>query len=201
MGEAKRKKTLAAARTWLKGSIEIEANELPCFEWTGTKDEAIKLQKEYLRAVETWTMVSAESYAKRVAGYLLAFGMPKEGDPDQRPSNLGQAWTTEEIARLKTAILGMALREHVPSQPGQRVEDIIAGQALIVLLRGDKRQILAETVRELNGEPFSNEAFTMMVGVLGARPLDPDAAVTMPFRDLFVMAGNPLLENDELPLV
>ena len=45
MGEAKRKKALAATRTWAKGSIKIEANEQSCFEWTGTKDEAIKLQK------------------------------------------------------------------------------------------------------------------------------------------------------------
>lgn len=124
MGEAKRKAKLATKRSWLMGSIEVEANEQPCFRWTGTRDDAIKLQKRYLEAVETWTIVSAESYAKRVAGYLIAFGMPKVGDPDQRPSMLGQSWTEEEIARFKSAILWMVLHEHVPGKPGQRVEDI-----------------------------------------------------------------------------
>jgi hypothetical protein len=196
MGEAKRKVKLATKRSWLTGSIKIEANEQSCFAWSGTKDEAIKLQKDYLQAVETWTIVSADSYAKRVAGYLIAFGMPKVGDSDQRPSMLGQSWTEEEIAKLQTAILWMVLHERVPNEPGQRVEDIFAGKSLIMALHGDKRQMLAETMRELNGEAFTNEAFTMMVGVLGDFRLDPDAAVTMPFRDLHVAAGYPPLEID-----
>jgi hypothetical protein len=202
MGEAKRKKALAATRTWAKGSIKIEANEQSCFEWTGTKDEAIKLQKDYLRVVETWTMVSAESYAKRVAGYLMVFGMPKEGDPDQRPSNLGPTWTEEEIARLNSAILWMVLHEHVPGQPGQLAEDVFAGKSLLMALHGDKRQVLAETVRELNGEPFMNkEAFTVTAGILGDYQLDPDAAVTMIFNDLVVMAGKaPLDESCNKPI-
>jgi len=162
----------------------------------GTKHEVIKLQKEYLQAVETWTIVSAESYAKRVAGYLMVFGMPKEGDPDQRPSNLGQTWTTEEIVRLKAAILWMVLHEHVPGQPGQLAEDVFAGKSLLMALHGDKRQMLAETVRELNGEPFLNkEAFTMTAGILGDYQLDPDAAVTMIFNDLVVMAGKAPLDE------
>jgi hypothetical protein len=196
MGEAKRKAKLAAARTWLMGSIEVEANDQHCFSWKGAKDEAIKLQKEYLRAVETWTMLSAESYAKRVAGYLIAFGMPKEGDPDQCPSNTGAIWTHEEIAKLTTAILWMALREHVPDT-GQRLEDIIAGKSLLLALRGDAREMLAETIRELNGQPFSDGTFEMMVAQRGDYRLDPDRAVTMPFRDLYVMAGMPPLDPDD----
>jgi hypothetical protein len=198
MGEAKRKAKRAAARSWAMGSIEIEANDQHCFMWMGTKDDAIKLQKDYLRAVETWTMVSAESYAKRVAGYLIVFGMPKVGDPDQRPSNAGMVWDKAEIAKLKAAILWMALREHIPDKPGQRLEDVVAGKALLVMLRGDARQILAETVRELNGQSFSNEdeAFTMTVGVLDDCRLDPTAAVTMDYRDLVAMAGRPPLETD-----
>jgi hypothetical protein len=164
----------------------------------GTVGDAIELQKRYLRAVETWTSVSAESYAKRAAGYLMAFGMPSEGYADQRPSNAGMSWTGEEIARLKAVILWMVLREHVPNNPGQRVEDVIAGKSLLVMLRGDKRQILADTVRELEGKPFSGEDFTMVVGVLGDCPLDPAAAVTMIHDDLFAMAGHPLEKGGKL---
>jgi hypothetical protein len=197
MGEAKqRKKRLAAVRAWAVGSIEIEANGEPCFKWTGTTGDAIELQKRYLRAVETWTTVSAESYAKRVAGYLIAFGMPNEGDPDQRPSNIGTVWANEKIAQLKSAILWMVLHEHVPSKPGQRVEEVFVGKSLLVMLQGDRQQILVETLRELEGKPFSGENFTMMVGVLGDCPLDPAAAVTMTEKDMLALANHPLAKDD-----
>lgn len=79
---------------------------------------------------------------------------------------------------------------------GSGSRTFIAGKSLLMMLRGDKRKVLAETVRELNGEPFCNESFTMTVGELGDFRLDPDAAVTMPFRDLHVAAGYPPLEID-----
>jgi hypothetical protein len=198
MGEAKRKARLAATRSWAPGSIEVEANDQYCFTWKGTKDDAINLQKRYLQAVETWTVVSAESYAQRVGGYLIAFGMPKVGDPDQRPSNIGQMWTEEEIARLKAAVLWMALHEHLPDKPGQRLEDVFVGKSLLVVLRGDKQQILLNTMQELSGQPFTGEESTMMVAVLSDCPLDPATAVTMDFRDLCATSGRPLEPDNAL---
>ena len=179
------------------GSIEIEANDEHCVDWKGTKADAIELQKDYLRLVER-APISAELYAKRAAGYLMTFGMPKEGDPDQRPSCLGATWTKQEIDLYVKAVLWMALREHVPNQPGQRLEDVLPGKVLLVVLRGDRRAILAETMRELNGEAFSFDgAFTMMVAELSDYRLNPQDAVTMPYRDLLVMAGlPPLVETD-----
>ena len=196
MGEKKRKAKLAAARPWATGSIEIEANGAPCFAWAGTKDDAIELQRRYLRAVETWTIVSADLYARRAAGCLIAFGMPSEGDPDPRLSNIGTAWTSEKISQLKAAVLWMVFHEHVPNQPGQRVEDIFAGKSLLMALQGDRQTVLAETVRELEGKPFSGENFTMIVGVLGDYPLDPAAAVTMATNDLATMAARPRLDGE-----
>jgi hypothetical protein len=142
--------------------------------------------------------VSANSYAKRVAGYLLAFGMPSEGGLDRRPSMAGMAWTREEIARLKAAVLWMVLHQHVPGKPGQRVEDIVAGKSLLAMLRGDKQRVLTETLRELNGDPFSGENFTMTVGELDDCHLDPAAAVTVTHNDLFALAGQPLEKDGKL---
>ena len=197
MGEAKQKKRLTAARAWAVGSIEIEANDRPCFSWKGTRDDAIELQRRYLSAVETWSSVSADSYARRAAGYLIAFGMPVEGDPDQRPSNRGLAWTGEEIARLKAAILWMILHEHVPARPGQKIEDLFVGKAVLAMLQGDRRTILAETLRELNGESFSGENFTLTAGVLGDCPLDPATAVAITEEDILALANHPLAKDDK----
>ena len=44
MGERKQKAKRAAARTWAIGSIAVEANGQACFVWTGTRDDAVKLQ-------------------------------------------------------------------------------------------------------------------------------------------------------------
>jgi hypothetical protein len=59
VGEAKQKKRLAAVRAWAVGSIEIEVNGESCFQWSGTAGDAVELQRRYLRAVETWSTVSA----------------------------------------------------------------------------------------------------------------------------------------------
>jgi hypothetical protein len=42
----------------------------PCFDWTRTRAEAKALQKRYLKAMDR-APVSALSYAKRSAGYLM----------------------------------------------------------------------------------------------------------------------------------
>jgi hypothetical protein len=99
----------------------------------------------------------AHSYASRVAGYLMAFGMPKAGDIDQRPSRRGDSWTENEIALCRAALLWTALREPVPGS-GQKVEDLFVGKALVVVFSGDKARILHETARELSGQPVQRRA-------------------------------------------
>jgi hypothetical protein len=176
MGEAKRKGALQKPRTWATGLLKIVANESDCFEWTGTRQDAVDLQKRYL-ATANMVGCNPHSYASRVAGYLMAFGMPRAGDIDQRPSRRGDLWTENEIALCRAALLWTALREPVPGS-GQKVEDLFVGKALVVVFNGDKARILNETARELSGQPFSGEQFTMTVGVLdNDHKLDPAAAI------------------------
>jgi hypothetical protein len=35
-------------RTWATGAIKVVANDVECFEWSGTKQEAVALQQAYL---------------------------------------------------------------------------------------------------------------------------------------------------------
>ena len=68
MGEAKRRRLAGEAphtRAWAIGSMTIGANNVEWFEWSGTKQDAIALQKRYLETVNVLVPVSAESYAKR----------------------------------------------------------------------------------------------------------------------------------------
>ena len=51
MGEAKRKARHQAGRSWAEGKISVIANEVHCFDWSGTREDAIELQKRYLAAV------------------------------------------------------------------------------------------------------------------------------------------------------
>jgi hypothetical protein len=149
--EEREGKHVTVNRTWAMGSIEVVANDAECFGWIGTKQEAVHLQKQYLDAINALVPISAHSYAKRAAGYLMAYGMPKAGDVDLRPSNRGNRWNQIDIDFYKSEILWLALREHVPST-GQKLEDIFVGKALVVMFNGDKEQILADTGRELGGE-------------------------------------------------
>lgn len=186
MGEAKRKKQHQTGRTWAKGRLRIEANDVHCFDWNGTRQDAINLQKRYLDFGNKLG-ISAESYAKRAAGYLMAYGMPKVGEPDRRPSNFGRPWDRADIELYHAAILWSALREHVPNT-GQRLEDVFVGKSLLVAFIGDKKEMINETIRELKGQPFSGGQFTMTVAVIEDYRLDPDDAVCMNEGELFTLA-------------
>ena len=217
MGEAKqrraaeqRRQAIEATRSWAMGSITVVANNVECFGWIGTKREAIELQKRYLDAVDALMPISAHSYAKRAAGYLMAYGIPKAGDVDLRPSNHGNRWDQIDIDLYKAAILWLALRESVPNT-GQKLEDVFVGKTLVVMFSGDKDRILADTGRELGGHslagrqdaghvnpgaPLPEDQFQMMAGVRDHNyRLDPRLAVSMKQSDLFARAGKPLLHK------
>jgi hypothetical protein len=208
MGEAKRRKAAARGRTWATGVIEVIANGVDCFMWSGTRRQAIKLQRRYLDAVNLLP-IGAHSYAKRAAGYLMAYGMPKAGDPDLRPSNHGARWDQLDIDFYKVAVLWLALREHVPSAgAGVKLEDVFVGIVLVVSFKGDKDLLLADTAHELSGHslegrgdvghvepgtPMAKDQFEMMVGVIdGHHRLNPRDAVSMTNGELFALAGKPL---------
>jgi hypothetical protein len=191
------------ARTWATGLIEVVANEFACFTWIGTRQEAVNLQKQYLDMVNALVPISAHSYAKRAAGYLMAYGMPKAGDVDLRPSNHGNRWEQIDIDLYKCAILWLTLREHIPNTE-QKLEDVFVGKALLVKFTGDKEQILADTARELGGKSLEgvkdvghvvpgsvlpDNQFQMLVGVLDpSYRLNPRLAVSMRHTDLFALA-------------
>jgi len=204
-------------RTWAMGAIKVVANDVECFEWSGTKQEAVALQQAYLDTTNALLSISgirerlsAHSYAKRAAGYLMAYGMPKAGDADLRPSNHGNRWNQTDIDLYKSAILWLALREHIPNT-GQKLEDVFVGKALVVMFNGDRERILADTARELGGEsfagrkdaghvdpgtPLAEDQFQMMVAVLDHDyRLDPRDAVSMLTSDLCALAGKPLSDS------
>jgi len=210
--EAREAKTMAS-RSWAMGSIKVGANDVDCFEWSGTKQEAVALEQAYLDATNALLPISAHSYAKRAAGYLMAYGMPKAGDAELRPSNHGNRWNQTDIDLYKSAILWLALREHIPAT-GQKLEDVFVRKELVVAFTGDKESILADTARELGGEslagrkdaghvdpssPLSEDQFQMMVAVLDDDyRLDPYAAVSIPFNDLAALAGKPPLSDSRI---
>ena len=197
MGEAKRKKAAGENRTWAKGSLRIEANGELCFEWNGTRDDAIELKKLYLDNVGL-SGLSAESFAKRAAGYLMAFGMPRVGDPDRRPSSLGADWQLIDVAMYRAAVVWMVLDEFVPSK-GRKTEELFVGKSLLVMLEGDKNQILKDTQRELQGQPFSGHEFQMTTGVLDDYLLDLDEAIPVSMRELYRIMGRGEPLPEDLP--
>ena len=91
------------------GCISVTANDIECFTWKGTRQEATELQKRYLDEAPTLYTVNPHSAAKRAAGYLMVYGMPHEGADDMRPSGTGK-WTLAEVEVCKRAILWLALR-------------------------------------------------------------------------------------------
>jgi hypothetical protein len=196
MGEAKRKAAAraraSASRSWMTGKIEIYANDMECFTWSGTRDEAIAVQKRYLDGMNKLG-VNCHSYAVRTAGYLMAFGMPKVGDQYRGPTGFGQPLDSGDIELYKAAILWLVMREHIPNK-GLKTEDVFVGKVLMVTFNGDKKAVLESTMRELRGEPFDEkEQFQMMVAVLDAdHRLDPKDAIGTTNGELFALAGDPL---------
>lgn len=193
MGEAKRKARLATVRTWARGAIKIVANNVECFDWSGTREDAADLCNSFLATLAAnHVQISADSYARRAAGYLMAFGVPKEGEPDLRPSNFGQHWTCTEITMQRWAILWMAMQERIPTT-GERIEDFFVGKSMFVPLDVNREQILEETAREQEGKPFTGGEFQMKVGVADYNyALDPSKAICMSEADLFSLAkGEP----------
>lgn len=82
MGEAKRKAAArahaAGARSWATGFVVVWANDAECFNWSGTKQDAINLQKKFLDAANTLG-IECQSYATEAACYAMTFGMPQAG--------------------------------------------------------------------------------------------------------------------------
>jgi hypothetical protein len=151
------------ANTFETGSIDVSANDQDCFTWKGTQRDARYIQRFYLKTVQTINR-PPESCAKRMAGYLMVFGMPKIGDVDHRPSNRGKLWDAVNIEFCKSAVLWLAFRQPIPNI-GSKIEDYFPGKQLIVSFIGDRDQVLYETAREQRGEPFTGESFTMQISV------------------------------------
>jgi hypothetical protein len=187
MGEAKRKAQHLTGRSWAEGKISVIANGTHCFDWSGTREDAIELQKDYLDAVNALG-INAQSYAKRAAGYLMVFGAPKVDEPRLMPSAFGEKWTPEDVALNRLGVLWLVLREHIPNT-GDKVEDVFPGKHLGAILSGDRDALLEETEREQRGQKFTNEQFQMMVAVDRAPYLlDPDKAVPINEGDMYRLA-------------
>ena len=90
----------AAERTWAVGRIDVIADRGPCFRWQGTRRDAIDAHKHYVALAEQF---AGGSLHKRYAGYLMAYGMPRAGDQDRRPSSGGGVWSADEIEILKAS--------------------------------------------------------------------------------------------------
>jgi hypothetical protein len=164
------------------------ANDVECFDWSGTRQDAVDLQRGYLDVVNSMG-INARSCAARAAGYLMVFGPPRVGEPRLSPTGFGAPWESADVELNRRAILWLPLREHVPDT-GERVEDIFVGMELVVMFPGAREKILAETARKQRGQPFTGGEFQMAVGVLdeGYR-LDPAAAVCMNEGDFLAVAG------------
>src|SRR5579863_3410421 len=94
MGEAKRRRESGGSAA--PGTLRIEANGVPQFDWSGTEVEAERLQQQFLKAMEA-NGIKPLSYANRVACYAMAFGMPEAGAPDRRSdAKFGDVWSTAE---------------------------------------------------------------------------------------------------------
>src|SRR6266436_5416217 len=70
------------------------------------------------------------------------------------------------------------------------------GKSLLVAFIGDRNQILNETTRELSGQPFSGEEFSMTVAVLDDYKLNPDDAVSITMTDLCAIMGRTPVPED-----
>jgi hypothetical protein len=193
-------------RSWAKGSFTVFANGVECFIWTGTKQDAIGLQKRYLETVNSVlnildiTDANSDLYANQMAAYLIACGMPKAGDADRRPGKFGKLWSAEEIMFYKYAILRYALRTHAPNT-GEKFEDVFVGRMFEIKFNGDRARILEGMARAERGEFSDNDASDNGVGNGERRikmriteleepcRLNPQDAVRIPYADLLALAG------------
>ena len=98
------------------GWLIIVANDTECFEWTGTREDAVAVQASFAATLAVNNApLSPLSYASRSAGYLICYGMPKVGDPDLRPSCHGKRRDPVNIETVKLSILWQALRQRTPA--------------------------------------------------------------------------------------
>jgi hypothetical protein len=64
--------------------------------------------------------------------------------PTASCAKLGDIWAEDEIAIVRAAILWLALRKHVPDT-GLKLEDMFAGDELVVVFEGDARAIVNDS--------------------------------------------------------
>jgi hypothetical protein len=187
-----------APRSWAKGSFTIFANGVERFSWTGTKQDAINVQKRCLETVGALG-IPPDRYAAQAASYLIAHGLPAAGDADRRPSGRSDLqWSADEALCFRYSILRAALREHA-SDAGQRIEDVFAGRRFEMRFKGDRESHRASMARaqQQRGEPSDNDpgdkdnSVRMRLTELVEKPylLDPREAVCIPYRDLLALAG------------
>jgi hypothetical protein len=135
-----------APRSWAKGAFTVFANGVECFSWTGTKQDAIDVQKRCLEIVGALG-IPPDRYAEQAASYLIAYGVPAAGDADRRPSGLSdQQWSADEALCFRYSILRAALREHT-SAAGQRIEDVFVGRRFEIRFKGDQAEHRASMAR------------------------------------------------------
>jgi hypothetical protein len=140
-----------APRTWAKGAFTVFANGVECFSWTGTKQDAIDVQKYCLETTGALG-IPPDRYAAQAASYLIAYGLPAAGDADRRPSGLSDLqWSAGEALCFKHAILRAALRERASDvagqDAGQRIEDMFAGRRFEIRFKGDQASHRASMAR------------------------------------------------------
>jgi hypothetical protein len=200
------------SRSWAKGSFTIFANDVECFSWAGTKQDAINIQKRLLETVGTLGIrgIPPDVYAVQAASYLIAYGVPAAGDIDRRPSGLSdQRWSADEALGFRYAILRAALREHVSDTPDagdpqiRRVEDIFVGRRFEIRFKGSQEANRASMARaqQQQGEPSGNDDEDNSVRMRTTELdelylLDPQDAVCIPYRDLLALAGRRIEQID-----
>jgi hypothetical protein len=200
-----------APRSWAKGAFTIFANDVECFSWAGTKQDAIEVQKRCLEICGAldFRSIPPDTYATQAASYLIAYGVPAVGDADHRPSGLfdPQPWSADEALCFRYSILRSALREHASNDgegAGQRLEDIFAGKRFEIRFKGDRESHRASMARaqQSRGEGIAPDgedtSIRMRTTELAEKPylLDPQDAVRIPYADLLALAGRQTLTGD-----
>ena len=165
------------ARPWAKGQLVVTTNGIKCFDWIGTRTEAIALQRRYFDRLDA-AGADAKEYAERVIRSLIAHG----GPPQIGQKDFDGVVTDADIALIRDAVLWKALREHVPDT-GLKLEDVIANAKFEIQYSGDRDLIL----RAQQGET-DHVWHEMEVRLFGICLLNPAEAVSIPGRDLFTLA-------------
>jgi len=89
----------------------------------------------------------------------------------------------------------MVMQEFVAAK-GRKIEELFVGSSILVMLEGDRDQILADTLRELHDQPFSGHEFQMVAAEIGEYLLDLDEAVPVSMRELCAIMGRTPLPED-----